>query len=86
MIVPTVGRIVWYREYAGDLEHAAIITQVRNEHHVNVAVFEHDGSTSGVTYVRLLQDGDPVPQDGAYCEWMPYQKAQAVKTEVGNAA
>lgn len=77
MIVPTVGRVVWYREYARAPEQAAIVTQVRNDRAVNLAVFEPDGSTSGVTYVRLLQDGDPVPEDGAYCEWMPYQKAVA---------
>lgn len=29
----------------------------------------------------LLQDNDRAPKDAAYCEWMPFQKGQAAKTE-----
>jgi len=30
--------------------------------------------------------GDPIPTSGFYCEWMPYQKGQAAKTEAAEKA
>jgi len=82
MIVPTVGRVVWYRTHGGAPEQAAIVCKVHGDRMVNLAVFDQDGHTHALTSVKLVQEGDPVPDDSwGYCEWMPYQKGQAAKTE-----
>jgi hypothetical protein len=88
MINPTIGRIVWYTGGAGDAPTlttaqpaAAIVTYVWGDRMVNLAVFDSNGSHVGRTSVKLLQDGDERPAGGPYCEWMPFQKGQAAKTE-----
>lgn len=87
MIKPTVGRVVWYHPatfngLAGDSVQplAAIVARVWTDASVNLAVFDSNGVSHSRTSVLLVQEDDPVP-DGAYCEWMPYQKGQAAKTE-----
>ncbi|MBF5006826.1 hypothetical protein ISG32_21500 [Diaphorobacter sp. NR2-3-3-1] len=40
-----------------------------------------NGNAHSRTSVPLVQDGDSCPANGYYCEWMPYQKGQAAKTE-----
>lgn len=92
MIKPTVGRVVWFwpgTAYARDRGMAysnsaqplaAQITYVHSDQMVNLVVFDQKGVTFGVTSVELLQ-GDRRPPLGMYCEWMPYQKGQAAKTE-----
>lgn len=89
-IVPTIGRIVWYRAYesddfAGAAESrtggqacAAIVTHVWSDTCVNLAVFDANGGTHSRTSVLLVQPGSDVPGSG-YCEWMPYQIGQAAK-------
>lgn len=90
MIVPTVGRIVWFRPDAvfiptldgqpnGPL--AAIIVGVQSEERVNVSVFGADGSMHPRTGVFVTQEGDPAPGS---CTWMPFQKGQA--TNLAGAA
>jgi hypothetical protein len=85
MITPTVGRIVWYRPIgpqADEQPWAAIIVRVHTDRVVNLTVFDHDGYGKPKQGVQLLQEGDAVPSaGGGYCEWMPYQKGQAAKTE-----
>jgi len=93
MIEPTIGRVVLFwptLAYARDKGMAyedtgkplpAIITYVHNLRMVNLAVFDQNGENYPVTSVPLFQDGEPVPNGGFYCEWMPYQKGQAAKTE-----
>lgn len=92
MIEPTVGRIVWYiprghsdamLRGAGREEEplAAIITHVLNDTHVNLCVFAHCGSQNSRWDVLLVQDEADRPAAGSYCEWMPYQKGHALKTE-----
>lgn len=93
MISPTNGRVVWYTPGAWDTikQHekhkplAAIVTHVWNDFMVNLTVFDSDGNPFGRISVQLLQDGDQSPV-GSYCEWMPYQKGQAAKTEQLEAA
>lgn len=82
MIKPTIGRIVWYRpdKYLGEEPRAAIITRVDGDRAVGLAVFYRD-SLEFVQHAALVQDVDEPPLRGAYCEWMPYQKGQAAKTE-----
>jgi hypothetical protein len=82
MIPPTVGRVVWVRNYfSGQTEPlAAIVAEVHHERLVNVAVIEHSGQMCGWVRMPLVQEGDPIPE-GTYCEWMPFQKGQAGKVD-----
>lgn len=93
MIKPTVGRVVLYKphsheRFAGDdgsQRWPAIVTNVWGDTCVNLTVFNPNGeAVGGRTSVMLAQD-DQEPQDG-WCEWMPYQKGQAAKTEALEAA
>lgn len=89
MIKPTVGRIVWYTPSQNDKERiayndqplAAIVVYVHQDGLVKLAVFDANGDHHTRGFVPLLQDDDARPEDGFYCEWMPYQKGQAAKTE-----
>lgn len=91
MIPPTVSRMVWYHPHHQEmLAHglpypsplAAIIVYVWTNRMVNLTVFDANGVPHARPSVWLIQDDDAVPADrGAYCEWMPYQKGQAAKTE-----
>jgi hypothetical protein len=88
VIKPTVGRVVWYRPFehddmagvSGDQPLAAIVAHVWSDSCVNLAVFDANGVAHSRTSVLLVQDGEPKPAAG-FCEWMPYQKGQAAKTE-----
>ena len=90
MIKPTVGRGVWYRmqkpKMPEEQPHAAIITFVHDDRRVNITYFGRNGSPFGRTGILLIQDGDEIPEQTAFCEWMPYQKGQAAKTEALEAA
>lgn len=85
MIVPTVGRVVWFygKPPADQNEQplAAIVAHVWSDTCVNLAIFDPDGRPVAVppTSVRLMQEGDPLPASGPYCTWMPYQIGQAKK-------
>lgn len=89
MIKPTVGRVVWFHpsSHSNDTGFApasicaAIIAYVHSDFMVNLAVFDANGVCHSKTSVHLVQDMEPVPDAGYYCEWMPYQKGQAAKTE-----
>jgi hypothetical protein len=78
MIEPTIGRVVWYRE--GQSKQAAIVAYVHSNTMVNLMVIDSNGVPQSKTSVYLLQDGNEAPAS-SYCEWMPYQKGQAAKTE-----
>lgn len=95
-IVPTVGRVVWFHPSPNTAESgfthpaqgqplAAIVAHVHSPNLVNLAVFDADGRSHSRTSVPLHQGSDERPQ-GFYCEWMPYQKGQAAKTEALQAA
>ena len=93
IIKPTVGRVVWFHpsELTGEAAfarhkdgqpYAAIIARVFDfDALVNLTVFDANGNAHSRTSVPLVQDGASVPGSGYYCEWMPYQKGQAAKTE-----
>jgi hypothetical protein len=83
LIVPTVGRIVWYYpgqneaiKYHRDQPLAAVVSYVWSDRMVNLAVYDADGFPQSRTSVPLLQDDDKAP-DAAHCAWMPFQKDQA---------
>lgn len=92
MIQPTVGRVVWFTPSTlnsdpgfihinPELPLAAIVAHVWSERMVNLTVFDSNGVSYSRTSVPLLQDDDELHQSGYYCQWMPYQKGQAAKTE-----
>lgn len=86
MIVPTVGRVVWYRPDDGDEQerYAAHVAAVHSNGMVNLMVIDPTGIPFNRMRVRLVQDGEkPGPGE---CEWMPYQKGQAARTEQLEAA
>ena len=96
IITPTVGRKVWYRPCPNDLVgpvpmtvvgHAdsrqpldATVIAVWGDRMVNLLVTDASGKQFPVLSATLLQDGDFIPDNGRYAEWMPYQKTQADKT------
>lgn len=94
MIKPTVGRVVWYRPGKNDYYEmaihgsqplAAIVAFVWSDTLVNLTVSDHDGATHKRTSVYLDQPGAGVVRALPYCEWMPYQKGQAARTDAAEA-
>jgi hypothetical protein len=89
MIRPTIGRKVWYTPAISD-QHCnklgnqpmdATVVFVHSDTMVNLAVRDHCGIAHAYPSVPLLQEGQEVPVEGQYAEWMPYQRGQAAKTE-----
>ena len=88
MIKPTIGRVVWFTPATSDdtlarngtQPLAAMVTCVWSDTCVNLAVFDANGIATNRTSVLLLQDDCERPS-GYFCEWMPYQKGQAAKTD-----
>jgi hypothetical protein len=89
MIVPTIGRRVWFFPNGwypairtNDPAQAcdAGIAYVHSDRMINVSIADHDGKMHNLTSVPLLQEGDETP-NCAYCTWMPYQQ-QAAKAAV----
>lgn len=86
MIVPSIGRVMWYwpvKEERGDQPLVALVTYVHDDNIVNLAVFSSDGNVGGGRgSVPIVQDGSPyIAGDSPYVEWMPYQVGQAKKHE-----
>ncbi len=86
MIVPTVGRRLYYRTNGGDNQPYACGDQpfdagilfVHNDRQINVDVTDHVGQHWPRQHVLLIQEGDSTPSVGVpFCEWMPYQKSVA---------
>src|SRR4051812_43109235 len=84
MIKPTIGRQVWFwdKRPLSPLQQAeaATVIYVTSDTMVSLAVLSHVGAPRAELNVPLVQDGHVTP-DFRYCEWMPYQKGQAAKTE-----
>lgn len=90
-IVPTVGRVIWYRADAGDHLQghkvgeepqqplAALVVAVHDDETVNLTVFDANGGSHGRTNIHIQQEGEET--SGNYAEWMPFQKGQAAKTD-----
>ena len=85
-IKPTVGRVVWFYPYgkaqidAGEQPFAAMIACVQTSQFINIGYLDASGSHMSAQIVRLLQEGEEVPEEPV-CVWMPYQRGQAAKTE-----
>lgn len=100
VIKPAIGRRVWFRPNAAFLASNPILTQfnpeqpmdagivyVHHDHMVNLIVTDHVGKTLAVPSVPLLAGHYVADEDTdvyCCCEWMPYQKSQAAKTEVAD--
>ena len=80
MILPTVGRVVWFYKYSQGQGHkgplAAHVAHVHGDDCVNLMVIDQNGSPRSETSVKLVQEDDEAPTND-YCTWMPYQKGQA---------
>jgi hypothetical protein len=79
VIEPTVGRVVHYYDSPPSAHRGprlAMICYVWNSRMVNLTTCDPNGNWSGRTSVTLVQPGEEKPTQGAYCEWMPYQKAK----------
>lgn len=93
VIKPTNGRIVWFTpggDFTGswhDIQQPlpAMVCHVWGDRMVNLLVTDSNGITWPVTSVDLVQPGDPKVYQARYCEWMPFQKGQAAKTEAAEA-
>lgn len=92
MIVPTIGRNVWYFPSEEDLKKAGMVKRgdqafdahvvyVWSDTCVNLKVFDHDGTDFERTSV-------PINVEGAspHAEWMPWQLEQAAKHATEGAA
>ena len=92
-IKPTVGRIVYYTPASDDPNYAhaplaAIIAQVFTSTCVNLAIFDAHGRPyeQPPTSIRLVQPFEEAPEDGPFCEWMPYQVKKPTGSESGEVA
>jgi hypothetical protein len=91
IIIPTVGRVVWFYPASNTAEsgfvrnesggqYAAIIARVWSDKLVNLSVFDANGTPHSRTSVALVQGDDAAP-DSAFCGWMPFQKGQAARQD-----
>lgn len=89
-IPPTVGRVLWFfdkKRHPGFHEnpnggpYAAQIASVCSDDVVNLTVSDAHGTTHGRVGVILSHAGGQPEGADYWCEWMPYQKGQAAKTE-----
>lgn len=91
MIKPTIGRVVWYwpaLRARNTQPQVALVTWIHSDTMVNLAAFDANGfPEGGKGPVQLYQETPPEGEldvnrpEGEFCEWMPYQKGQAAKTE-----
>lgn len=81
MIQPTIGRVVLVHRGLSDQAEPALVSYVWSDRLINVGGFDRSGTPFSATSVKLLQDDDEAPGVGFWAEWMPYQKAQAKKSD-----
>ena len=89
MTAPTVGRIVYFTPAASDTliyrngnqPLAAVVAYVHSDECVNLSVFDANGNQWPRTSVAFIQGDAEIPSGGYFCQWMPYQLAQAAKAD-----
>jgi hypothetical protein len=78
-ITPTVGRVVWYFRQGAVEPWDAHVCHVNGDGTINVGGFDNRAVPYASLFVPLIQEGEPKPTSGPWCEWMPYQQGQARK-------
>jgi len=73
------GGRCWPLKQIGGQPLDATVVCVLNERLVHLSCRDSLGRQFTREYVQLVQEDDTVPLDKPYAEWMPYQKAQAIK-------
>ncbi len=86
MIKPSIGRVVLVHRGTSNQPEPALVCYVHSDKLINVGGFDCNGMPFSATSLQLLQDDDAPINDKYYAEWMPYQKAQAEKSEGSTAA
>lgn len=82
LIKPTVGRVVWlWRQPGQEQPNVAFIAYVHSDTMINIAYFDERGAPDRFTSMPLWHGEGDRPTVYPFCEWMPYQKGQAAKTE-----
>lgn len=96
VILPTVGRVVWYwpdgdeihrdtgRLNLRDIEQPfrADVCHVNADGTINISGNDHDGYAFVRRNVTLLQgDHEGTSLPRPFCSWMPYQRGQAAKAD-----
>jgi hypothetical protein len=78
VIVPTIGRQVWFWSHANgsDQAEAATVCFVHSDRCVNLQVIDSNGIARPECSVILRQPEDERPIN-SFCEWMPFQVGQA---------
>lgn len=81
-IIPTPGRIVWYRGADGEIR-AAIVVRVNGQFNLNLYVFPLHGTDTDCCLKEGVTHADPEQEPSCLSSWhwMPYQKHQAEKHE-----
>lgn len=83
MIVPTIGRVVWYyssEHRSGEQPWPALICYVHDNRLINLGGFRADGTPFDARDVYLVQEEDEVTPPASYARrrrWMPYQQMVA---------
>ncbi len=88
IIKPTVGRIVYYFNNSDPTPKAAIITAIHSDNCIDAVVFNENNNllVSLASFIKLVQPEGERPQEGKFCEWMPYQIKKPTGTESGEKA
>ena len=85
VIQPTVGRAVWFYANgrhqldAGVQPYSAHIAYVWSDRLINIGFLDSNGVAKSMTSVKLVQEGDSLPDEEPFCCWMPFQVEQAKK-------
>lgn len=83
--LPSVGRVVWYRPHTLDMKlpahtqpFAASVAHVNEDGTVNLSIINERGQQFFRENVTMIIEDEQRAEAGQ-AEWMPYQKAQAIK-------
>lgn len=83
VIHPTIGRQVWlwmdHEQKKHSQPFAATVVYVNSLRDINVHALDGSGQPAAYMGITLVQPGDKLPLNGAFCEWMPSQIEQASK-------
>jgi len=76
---PSIGRVVWYypANHGDGQPWPALIAYVHPNEQITVGGFRADGTPFDDRWITLYLPDAPLPQEGPYCTWMPYQVSAA---------